>query len=266
MEDEEEEGGGGGGWLVSYADLMTLLFAAFVVLYGIKPEGETKEILGVTSSIREAFVEVPDEIPEEARKGPIKKGIAVFKYFKADQLRPPIIKRYRRNIVPLRIINKDFELAKSVVNLMAEKKVKGRNKEKAAPVTIHRDDHGFTIRLVSSYFFPSGAYRMHQRALAKVRKIGETLKDIGRPIVVEGHTDDVPPSGTLSNWELSALRAAYVVRYLVDNVGFPAAKASASGYADKKPLVANDTSEGRKMNRRVEIRIRYDIEEKEGNE
>ena len=56
---------------------MTLLFATFVVLYGIKPEGETLTILGIASSIREAFMEVPDSINEPA-KGPLPHGKVVL--------------------------------------------------------------------------------------------------------------------------------------------------------------------------------------------
>ena len=76
---EEEEEGGGAGWLVSYADLMTLLFAAFVVLYGITPQGESTEILGIIASIRESFVEIPDELPESFRDKESFKGKMIFK-------------------------------------------------------------------------------------------------------------------------------------------------------------------------------------------
>ena len=65
---------------LSFADLMTLLFAAFVVLYGLKPEGigDAVKVITATAAIRQTFNETPDVIPEDARTGPTEQGKAVF--------------------------------------------------------------------------------------------------------------------------------------------------------------------------------------------
>ena len=78
----------------------------------------------------------------------------------------------------------------------------------------------------------------------------------GHTITVEGHTDNVPISTPQfpSNWELSAARASTVVRHLIAR-GIPADRLSAVGYADTRPLAANDTEAGRAKNRRVSIII-----------
>jgi chemotaxis protein MotB len=74
---------------------------------------------------------------------------------------------------------------------------------------------------------------------------------------VEGHTDNVPinTSEFRSNWELSVRRATEVVRYLIEQHGFPPERISASGYAEYRPIASNDTAEDRAMNRRIEIII-----------
>jgi chemotaxis protein MotB len=77
-------------------------------------------------------------------------------------------------------------------------------------------------------------------------------------IAVEGHTDDVPLGAGLrtnfpSNWELSAARAAAVVRFLQKEGGLEPQRLSVRGYSYYKPIASNDNEEGRRQNRRIEI-------------
>jgi chemotaxis protein MotB len=76
-------------------------------------------------------------------------------------------------------------------------------------------------------------------------------------IIVEGHTDNIPIRGKKyeSNWELSAIRAENVVRYLVHKEGFPPELFAVAGYGEFRPVADNNTESGRKKNRRIELVI-----------
>ena len=149
MEEEEEGGGEGAGWIVSYADLMTLLFAAFVVLYGLKPEGEDIRLIGVTSNIRESFEEIPDEIPPDERKGPIKNGKSHFQYFKGELKRQPIIQKKKSHKDFLTLMTDDMKRVKELIDLLT-----GKNTDKPdvrspkyAPISVQPYDKGFKVNL-----------------------------------------------------------------------------------------------------------------------
>ena len=77
-------------------------------------------------------------------------------------------------------------------------------------------------------------------------------------VEIDGHTDNVPISTPRypSNWELSVARSTSVLKYFINRHGIEPANLSVKGYADHKPLVANDTAEHRAQNRRVEIRMK----------
>jgi chemotaxis protein MotB len=84
------------------------------------------------------------------------------------------------------------------------------------------------------------------------------LKEVAdRDIGIEGHTDNQPIkySGWKSNWELSMARATSVLHYLVDKKGLAPQRVAATGYGEYRPVATNDTEEGRRLNRRVEIVI-----------
>lgn len=249
----------GDGWIVSYADLMTLLFAAFVVLYGLKPEGEVKAILGVMSSIQEAFDEMPERIPTEEREGPVHDGNHAFAFFKANSLTQPIIKKYRHSEFVTPIINKDLETLQKIIDSVLGKV----DRQRAAPakadiVSVAKVEKGFKIILLSTFLFEAGQYKIGRDAWYGVERIGEALKNLDANILVEGHSDNLPSDGDFSNWELSSLRATSVARILMDRVGIPAERVAVAGYADKHPRATNMTPEGRSLNRRVEIQVKYD--------
>jgi len=112
---------------------------------------------------------------------------------------------------------------------------------------------GVSIVLPESLVYPSGSAEiLHKDALGGV---GQKLKTASGTILVEGHTDSVPVASVSfpSNWELSALRAVNVVKFLVDECGIDPGNLSAAGYADSRPVASNDSSEGRALNRRVNL-------------
>ena len=250
---------GAPGWMVSFADLMTLLFAAFVVLYALKTDGigESAKIEVSASAIREAFSEITDDIPIDRTSLPVSTGKAVFQYIRAEMLSPRIITKFRRSEKVFNILDKDLKRIKDLVKMVISQPKK-ESQGKGPAISVHREDDGIRMRLLSSHFYRPGEYRMHRKALRKLDKVAQQLKTIGRRVTIEGHTDTTPIKGKYPNWELSALRASYIVRYFVDTVGFPAGKIRASGYGKSKPIATNDTKEGRALNRRVEIKIHYD--------
>ncbi|SDE26285.1 chemotaxis protein MotB [Paracoccus isoporae] len=90
-------------------------------------------------------------------------------------------------------------------------------------------------------------------------EIADTIPpEIDWVIRVDGHTDSVPLSGQgryRDNWELSQARALAVVRYMVDDLGFPAGRLAPTGFADTRPVAPEDSAEGRARNRRIELKL-----------
>ncbi len=128
-----------------------------------------------------------------------------------------------------------------------------------------RADNSVPIRLGNADFFKPGSAKLTAEGSANLKKLAgiiATFED--RRIVVEGHTDTVPIGVKLryrfeSNWELSVARAAAAVRHMQNQSNIDPTILSAVGYGEYKPMASNDTPEGRKMNRRVEV-VLYPIE------
>ncbi|MGB3544478.1 OmpA/MotB family protein [Rubrivirga sp.] len=114
---------------------------------------------------------------------------------------------------------------------------------------------GIRVTFVDSIAFASGSVALDSAAEGLLERVAG-LAVSSRAIVVEGHTDDVPISTTHypSNWELSAARAASVVRYLsTESDSVSSARYVATGYGEFRPRATNGTAEGRARNRRISI-------------
>jgi chemotaxis protein MotB len=250
-------------WLVSYADMMTLLFCLFVVLYALSNTSRPdKQIVQVAAAAVEVFADSLQDIPIDKRDGPQEQGFGIFEHFKGDQARPPMMKKFPSTERKVKVIEEELK----VLKMKLEDPTPG---EKRSPkdasvgseriVNVIKTEEGIVVRLLASHFYQSGEYRVQRNALAEIDKLAVALKELGRPISVEGHTDASPPTtGEFGNWELSAMRSAWVVKYLVSKFDFPIKDISASGWADSKPIGHNGTAEGRALNRRLEIKIKYE--------
>lgn len=115
------------------------------------------------------------------------------------------------------------------------------------------------VTLVDKILFDTGKVKIAKRGKEVLLELSDTLRENkDQNIVVEGHTDDVPIGLGLiekypTNWELSATRAVGVVRFLQEKGWLEPERLTATGYSYYKPVASNDTPEGRRQNRRIEI-------------
>lgn len=132
-------------------------------------------------------------------------------------------------------------------------------------VSLKMTEGGLVIILSDSILFDSGKAELKNDALPVLDKVISIIKSEvpEKNIGISGHTDNVPitHSSWKSNWELSTARSTNVLHYLEEN-GVPAAKLSATGYGEYRPVASNDTAAGRSKNRRVEIVILPQFSEK----
>ena len=117
----------------------------------------------------------------------------------------------------------------------------------------------------SEVLFPSGGSDLNEMGSAEMAKLAAALIDLAKEIPseinwvlrVDGHTDNVPLSGTgrfKDNWELSSARATSVVKFLIAN-GVPANRLVAAGFGEYQPIANGDGPDARQQNRRIELKL-----------
>lgn len=125
-------------------------------------------------------------------------------------------------------------------------------------VSLNMEARGLVITFLDEILFDSGKDKIRAEAFSALDKVASVIVDKASDlnVGVEGHTDNEPIkySGWKSNWELSTARATSVLHYLVGK-GVSPSRLAAIGYAEQRPVASNDTLEGRRKNRRVEVVI-----------
>ncbi len=226
-------------WMVSYADFITLLFAFFVVMYGISSVNEGKyKVFSV--AVNKAF----------GSEGANPEGGALRlsedeMYFKAlvDRRNARLAEKQRKQ-------NERMQKLNDLLNT----KMAGFLREGLMNVT--QTSRGVALEINASMLFRPGEAELQADALGTLTEVAHILAAEQLPIEVEGHTDNLPISTAQfpSNWELSAARASSVVRLFIAS-GIQSALLKATGHADNFPVAANDTPEGRARNRRVTVTV-----------
>lgn len=253
-----KKGGGGHAdderWLLTYADMITLLLALFVVLYAISSVNVSK-FKTLQDSLRDAFngnvVNGGTSIMETGRSATRDVSESVI-----PNITPPTPQvatprsRAQAAALEARREEQEFQRIKQQIEQYARAHGLGNQVE----AVIAR--RGLVVRLLTDrVLFDSGQAVLKPQGMPLLGHVGNLLNiDRIHPILVEGHTDDVPISTAQyhSNWELSTARATEVVRYLIGR-GVPDRRFGASGYAELHPIGPNSTDRGRARNRRVEV-------------
>jgi chemotaxis protein MotB len=237
--------------------MMTLLFCLFMVLFAISSVN-TSKFEALQRSLQDAFSGAvlsggksmmnSGSTPEATKQASVQPPLPAPRPVTALNSTSP--KNAGEEAKMAKQEQQDFRaLKRRIDNLSSDAGLKGK-----VEVTIRR--RGLVIQMLTDkVFFASGDATLKPGATKLVDKIAGVVRDERtHPVVVEGHTDSQPISGTHypSNWELSGARAAAVVRDFVSN-GVLSRRVSLAGYANQEPIASNSTPEGREKNRRVEI-------------
>lgn len=236
MEDD-----GPGGWLVTYADLMTLLLTFFILLFSIssmnlqkfkKALSSIQVSLGEqTPSIRLLKLIDEEDRPDTLKVSASRDGTAGKKIALED-------------IIGL----KSKDIYRDVQQFVEKRRLSGH-------IAASMEGSKVIIRITGKILFPSGLAELDPQAGPILDDIAEIAQRYPEHHVrIEGHSDNVPISTQQfpSNWELSAVRATTVLRYLIDQ-GITPHRLTATGYGSLFPLLPNTTETNRARNRRVEF-------------
>ena len=227
--DEEQSADTSQAWLLTYGDLMTLLFALFVLLISFS-EIDSESFKKNAQASAEAFnqklddIEIPPEVKPE------------------EEIEPTIFKTATIS-----------DEKKLLLHLKRSLKRKGL----ADKVSIDLEGEDVLVTLPSDYSFLPGSAKLQYLMLPALEVIARSVAFGTGKITIFGHTDSDPISTAQfrSNWDLSSARAISVLHFLEKSGLIDRKRLSAIGYAETRPLVKEDTSGGKARNRRVEIRL-----------
>lgn len=234
-------------WLVSYADFVTLLFAFFVVLYA-SAQVDRRRALQLSDAIRSGFQQMA-AFQDDRREALVRRAVPVSDS-EADGLDLSRLNNAENDAAAERAQQGFAGIQTELQNALAAEIAR---KE----VTVHMGADGLVLTLREIGFFESGSATMRAGAQKSFARVAAILRAHSCAVRIEGHTDNVPIHNPKfdSNWELSTARASGLVRALVDDYGISPAMLSAAGYAEFHPASPNDTSQGRALNRRVDLVI-----------
>jgi chemotaxis protein MotB len=226
-------------WLLTYADLITLLMVFFVVMYAMSSSDSSKW-KQISAALTQAF-------NVDVLQGQTASSIDDNSGAPA----PPIDSLISNDQVP------QVSRIQSAVQAVLDRARQDGGLQ-APDVSVGTDREGVVIRLSGSYLFDSGRAELKPNSFALLDAIANQLKLEPNDIRVDGHTDATPLVGSAlypTNWELSSARALAVARYLSETDGILPARLEATGFGEFRPIVTNDTREHRALNRRVEIHL-----------
>ena len=282
-------------WVMTFADLMSLLLAFFVLLFSFSEMDKAvyKELAG---SLKDAF-----GVQREIKAKETPRGINIIaREFSPGRPQPTAINEVRQmttaesKLHPVftdpskqgqenqnkkadEAEDKAFNAMQVDINAnvtLSEEEIKKNariekdsalvraalDKEiKEGTVDLEVTEKSIILRVREKGSFPSGSANIIKPFKTIVDKISEVFRSFDGVIIVSGHTDNIPIKTYRfrSNWELSSSRAVSVIHELVKTSALRDKKFKIAAYAETRPVDSNDTSTGRSKNRRVEIMMDY---------
>jgi len=237
-------------WIVTFADLATLLLTFFILLLSFA-EIDIEKYKAMAGSLSVAF----GSGSLIADGGGLSIEIS-NEYNRLDPVKPL---QAEPELIDERLPSDGVKpMSEGVITLASNLIRELENEVASGALSINYDQRQVIIRFSDDATFLSGDATIKKKMLPIIERIVGVLRHCRGDVVVAGYTDDRPIASSRyrSNWDLSAARAVSVVHELVLNRDVPADRVMAAGRAETNPLVPNNSPENRAVNRRVEIAIR----------
>jgi chemotaxis protein MotB len=243
-------------WLITYADLITLLLIFFVIMYSMS-KIDVAKYTELSKSLSFQFKKSDTMIPSGtigiANPGDGTEGVQAEKNPEKED---PVNQTEQLQQTAQEILQKEQELQdllQKIQQYIADAKLQTQ-------VAVKDTDRGIAITLNDLFVFDSGKADLKPASFPILDKLSTLFPTLDAPISIEGHTDNQPLStGSVyrDNQGLSSARSLSVLRYF-DKIPSLHDKLLGTFYGDARPVAPNDTSENRQKNRRVEIIILRD--------
>ncbi len=262
-------------WVMTFADLMSLLMCFFVLLLSFA-EMDIQKFKQVKGSLTEAF-----GVQREVSASEIPKGTSLIaeefssaapEHTLVNEVRQVTTDDTKQTLEFTDALEKSENDGEKDKQEISEQTARDSLKLKTALaeeiekglVEIETQTGAIIIRIGEKASFPSGAAKIRNGFLPVLKKLRKALAEVKGRVVVAGHTDNRPirTARFRSNWELSASRAVSVVHELLKESIIPRERFVVEGHGDAHPIVPNDTPENRAKNRRVELTI---VQENDAN-
>jgi chemotaxis protein MotB len=261
LHEEHEEHVNHERWLITYADMITLLMVLFIVLYSIS-QVDLAKFRRLKEGVAGGFGGPAAAGALEGGAGPLEGGGGVFDAGLNGTQAVTSAQAAQAALADAQARAAGARQQRSVLQGAQREIQRSLDKEGlGATVKFRLEARGLVVTIVSDrVLFEPGQAELRHEGREVVDKLAAAIGRLPNNLAVEGHTDNVPISGRYaSNWELSTARATTVLRELIERHGISPSRLSAAGYADERPLATNDTVDGRAANRRVELVVLADV-------
>lgn len=242
MSGSSHGGGESGRWLVSYADLITLMMALFLVLYSLG-QTDLQKYRTLAESFRRAFSGAGASVIDTQINQAPGEGVG------------------EGEPAPVQVL--DFPPRPSdTVDVATDISAVLTGSGISSDVIVNNNAEGVLISISEQLLFQPGNADIQPSAQTVLDQLAAMLNTIPNEVRVVAHTDPTPPTDPRypTNWELSTARAISIARYLIEFGGIDPARLTAAGQAEYHPIYPNDTPENSAFNRRADIVIVYPLE------
>jgi len=224
-------------WMVTFSDLVMLLLTFFVLLLSMSSM-DAKKLQDMFTHFKAAT------------------GVLGFTDTGAISSLTSFIQKLNKSDTMVVV---DHSLLEKLILTDLDEVIQKLLQKNNQALTIEDDARGIVLRVTQDILFEHGKAILNKEVLPVLDIIAKAIADSPNEILVMGHTDNVPVSGSRypSNWELSAYRGLAVLQYFIVAKGLSPSRFAVGGYGPSRPLNSSHTQKNRALNRRVEIIFKH---------